>query len=75
MARLNRIRQNKLEPLRMEYAKKQIESKGYKVRTFDDNLLCFDFKDHTVKFYPYSGWATGHTIKDGRGLKNLLNQI
>lgn len=33
------------------------------------------FKGNAVFFYPYSGWATGKNIQDGRGLQNLINQI
>lgn len=75
MARLNQIRQNLLELKRMEYAKKKIEEKGYKVESNGDNTLIFEVKGHTVRFYPYSGWASGLPIVDGRGLKHLLRQI
>jgi len=32
-------------------------------------------KGSLVLYFPYSGWASGKTIKAGRGLKNLLSQI
>ena len=75
MARLNIERQNKLEPQRMDYAQAQIEKLGYKVDRVSDNQLRFEFKGSTINYYPYSGWASGATIKDGRGIKNLLKQI
>ena len=75
MARLDIERQHKLEPKRMDYAQEQIEKLGYKVTRISDNLLRFEFKGSTINFFPYSGWATGATIKDGRGLKNLLKQL
>ena len=75
MARLNIERQNKFEPLRMDYAQAQIEKLGYKVDRVSDNQLRFEFKGSTINYYPYSGWASGATIKDGRGIKNLLKQI
>ena len=72
MARLNIERQNKLEPQRMDYAQAQIEKLGYKVDRVSDNQLRFEFNGSTINYYPYSGWASGATIKDGRGIKNLL---
>lgn len=38
-------------------------------------MIEFEYKGHIVKYFPYSGWATGKTIKDGRGLDNLLKQL
>jgi hypothetical protein len=33
------------------------------------------FKNELVKFFPYSGWHTGKSIVDGRGIKKLLAQL
>ena len=75
MPRLNIERQNKLEPQRMDYAQSQIEKAGYEVDRVSDNQLRFEFKGGTINFYPYSGWASGATIQDGRGIQKLLKQI
>lgn len=75
MARLNIERQIELEPQRMEYAKTQISALGYEVSEHEGNELRFYHKEKIVKFFPYSGWATGATIKDGRGLRKLLDQL
>lgn len=75
MARLDKQRQAELEPKRLELAKRKIQSLGYKVTEKAGNTLMFDFKGSSIVYWPYSGWATGSTIKDGRGLKNLLKQI
>jgi hypothetical protein len=76
MARLDIERQLELEPKRMSYAKKEIEKKGYKVTEVSSTQLQFEHTmEHTVNFFPYSGWASGSTIKDGRGLNKLLKQI
>jgi len=76
MARLDVERQKALEPTRMEHAKKEIEKKGYTVRQVGDTELQFiHTMGHFVYFFPYSGWHSGSTIKDGRGLKKLLAQI
>lgn len=73
--RLDKERQERLEPQRLEAAKQAIQEKGYTVVELSNTTISFEFKNCLVLFYPYSGWATGKTIKDGRGLKNLLNQI
>lgn len=76
MPRFNEERQSILEPQRMEYAKGKIEELGYEVTVVGSNRLQFEHgQGNYVDFYPYSGWATGKTIKDGRGLKNLLEQL
>ncbi len=75
MARLNKERQEQLEPERIRYAKEQIEKLGYTVTGESKTYISFEFKGHPVKLFPYSGWHTGKTIQDGRGLKNLLDQI
>ena len=75
MARLNEDRQRALEPKRIDYAVKQIAALGYEVIARDNTLIKFIHKGKTVTFYPYSGWATGASINDGRGLKHLLSQL
>ena len=75
MARLDIDRQLELEPKRMAYAKKEIEKKGYKVIEVSSTQLQFEFMGHIIHFFPYSGWASGSTIKDGRGINKLLRQI
>lgn len=30
---------------------------------------------HAVMHYPFTGWHTGKSIKDGRGIQNLLKQL
>ena len=75
MPRLNIERQNKLEPKRMEFAKKEIEKLGYAVVRIGKVELNFMYKNEPVAFFPYSGWHAGKSIKDGRGIKNLLKQL
>lgn len=73
--RLDLDRQLELEPKRMAYAKQQIEARGYNVVEISSTQLQFKFMGHDINFFPYSGWASGSTIKDGRGLKKLLRQL
>ncbi len=73
--RLNTERRATLSPERMKYAKEQIEALGYSVTERDDNAICFDFKGCPVVIFVYSGWFTGRSVKDGRGIGNLLKQL
>lgn len=75
MARLNQERQQTLEPKRREMAIQEIEKLGIKITCADTDHLEFIWKERLVKYFVYSGWATGKTIKDGRGLENLLKQL
>ena len=55
MARLDKERQTMLEPKRMEFAKSEIEKKGYEVYQADETKLIFEYMGHDVNFFPYSG--------------------
>jgi len=63
------------QPKRKEFAIERIESLGYKLTHEDDSEIRFMFKGNEIKFFPYTGWASGRGIKAGRGINNLLNQI
>jgi hypothetical protein len=75
MVRQDQEKQKKLEPKRLEYAVEQITKEGYKIHYQDKTKIIFEFNNHNVTLYPYSGWHTGKSIKDGRGIEKLLNQI
>ncbi len=75
MPRLNIERQKELEPTRIELAIEEIEFLGYEIDYRDVHKIQFEFKGSMVTLYPYSGWHTGKTITDGRGIKKLLEQI
>lgn len=75
MPRLNIERQKDLEPKRLEKACNEIEKLGFPIIYKDSTKITFPFKGGFISFFPYSGWATGNGIKDGRGLKNLLKQL
>lgn len=75
MARLNIDRQERLEPKRIAYAIQHIKQLGYTITVRDNKKIQFIHKCQIVTFYPYSGWATGKTIQDGRGLDKLLKQL
>ena len=77
--RQDKERENELQPVRMSFAIKELKERGYEVTQVNDTLLQFkhpnDFSGKTINYFPYSGWASGSTIKDGRGLEKLLRQL
>lgn len=75
MARLDKQRQELLEPKRLEKSIKEIEKTGLKISNHTNKIIWFLYKGHPVTYYVYSGWATGKSIKDGRGLNKLINQL
>lgn len=75
MPRLDTDRQKDLEPKRMEYAIKQLYALGINPIIVSERRIEFEYKGASVMFYPYSGWHTGKSITDGRGLKQLLSQL
>lgn len=72
--RLDKDREAKLEPKRMEHALEQIKKLGYSTGS-GEKYIIFEHKGEIVRFFPYSGWATGKSIRDCRGLNNLLKQL
>lgn len=75
MPRIDIDRQKELEPKRMAYALKALKAKGIEVTQVNDSKLEFEYDGATVSFWPYSGWHSGKSIKEGRGIENLLNQL
>jgi hypothetical protein len=59
----------------METAVAELRRRGYKIKHAGTNALLFEHAGRTVQFWPYSGWHSGATIKDGRGLQKLLDQL
>lgn len=69
------IIREELEPKRMQYAIQQITELGYIVKRVSDSELEFEHKGHVIKMFPYTGWHSGKSIKDGRGIHNLTKQL
>lgn len=74
MSRLDTERQKELEPQRMEYAIMKLD-RIVSIAYVSKTEIQFYWKDELVRYFPYSGWHTGKSISDGRGLQNLLNQL
>lgn len=68
-------RKDKLEPMRMEYSIKRITGLGYEIISKDYSQIQFIFNGSPVTLFPYTGWFTGKTVTDGRGINNLIEQI
>ena len=75
MSRIDIDRQDRLEPQRIQKAKEELLKKNVEIVSVTDKEITFTHKGSLIKFFPYSGWHSGKTIKDGRGLKNLLEQL
>lgn len=75
MGRLDKQREAELQPKRILFAKSELNKRGIQITSETSTTLEFNHKSEVVRFFPYSGWFTGKSVKDGRGIKNLLNQI
>lgn len=75
MARLDKENVKQKEPIRFNYALDEFKKKGVKIIFINDKRIDIEYKNHTIQFFPFTGWHTGKSIKDGRGIKNLLKQL
>lgn len=73
--RVDQDREKRLQPSRLQTAKDEITALGLPITFEDGTRLEFTFKGETIKYFPYSGWASGKGIKDGRGLRPLIKQL
>lgn len=64
-----------LEQSRIDYAITKLCDLGYDAKQINDTAVQFIFSGKPVTLYPYTGWYTGKTVKDGRGINNLIKQI
>ena len=60
---------------KMREAKKEIIGLGFDIIFQTEKEIHFLFKENIVRYYPDTGWHSGKSIKDGRGLNNLLHQL
>ena len=73
--RLDQEREEKLQPERIKSCKLKLKQLGFEVTENGETELQFMFNESMVRFWPYSGWHSGKSIKDGRGFLNLLKQL
>lgn len=72
--RLDKARQERLEPTRISRCIETLQDIGFSP-TISGKAIIFIYKGEAITFWPYSGWHSGKSIKDGRGFENLLKQI
>lgn len=60
---------------RISYAIDQLGDAGIDVHFESKAEIRFMYNGDEVKFFPYTGWFTGKSVKDGRGITNLLKQL
>lgn len=76
MGRLDIDRENKLEPKKLEFTLLALTKFDCVSNIFHNGTtISFTYKGNIIRFHAYTGWASGKSIKDGRGLQNLLNQL
>lgn len=73
--RLDQEKEAKLQPLRMAFAKKYLIGLGFEIIEETDKRLRFIFRGEKVTLYPYSGWFSGKSVHDGRGIMDLISQL
>lgn len=73
--RLNQEREQRLQPERIKMAIESLTHLGLAPYCTSSTEVRFKYKGHEIKYFPYSGWHTGKTIKDGRGYKHLFGQL
>ena len=72
---LNKESEPPLQFKRMTKAMNELQSMNYDVEIIGTSKLMFKHREEWITFFPYSGWASGKNIKDGRGLQSLLKQL
>ena len=63
------------EDNRIAFAVSELKKMGCDIKYHDDHYIDFIYKGAPIRFFPYSGWHTGKSIKDGRGWNNLKRQL
>lgn len=75
MARLDLAREKRLQPKRMKFAQKVLSHMGYEIKIISENEIQFIHQNETIKLFPYSGWFSGKSVKDRRGIGKLIIQL
>lgn len=75
MARLDKDREAELTPKRMDFALNILKSIGIEPDEVTDKSITFTWKGESVTFWAYSGWFSGKSVTDGRGINNLVKQL
>lgn len=74
--RQDQERQRELEPKRMAYAHERLTTlTDVDILETTENKIVFNFKGKKNTIYPYSGFFNGKSVKAGRGIDYLLEQL
>lgn len=74
--RLDIEKQKSLEPKRLAYAHERITTlSDCDILETTEKRIVFKFKGEKVTLYPYSGYFSGKSVKAGRGIDYLLQQL
>lgn len=73
--RLNKEREQELEPVRMQYALDKLTSLGFNPIQINPKKIEFEYRGNVISLWPYSGWHSGKGIEAGRGIRELLKQL
>lgn len=64
------------EPGRREYVISELRKRGYEpVWDAGAKAVRFTHRGNTITVWPYKGFFSGKGVKDGRGIRKLLNQL
>lgn len=75
MPRLDKEKQKKLEPKRMQFALDSLRKLNIEAVQINESKIEIKHDGNIISFWPYSGWHSGKSIKDGRGIEKLLKQF
>lgn len=73
--RLDKEREARLQPARMQSCLYELKLLGYSVESDGYSKLEFNHNGKLIRFWPYSGWYSGSGIGSGRGFNNLLGVL
>lgn len=73
--RLDKEREADLEPKRKAFAMNCFKHYNIEIVSEDSKRIVFMWKGERCSLFPYSGWHTGKTIQDGRGIDKLFKQL
>ena len=69
-------RRVRLEAKRSETALNVLRSMGFSPEyDSSEKVVTFVHGGNTIRYFPFTGWATGKGIRDGRGFVNLVRQL
>ncbi|MGB0896863.1 MAG: hypothetical protein ACPGRW_06045 [Flavobacteriaceae bacterium] len=63
------------EPKRFNYALDAFKKLDIEITSINASQINIIHKNEIIRFFPYTGWHSGKSIKDGRGIKKLINQL